>query len=495
MPKAVLIAACFILAACSGEIPWSSSSPDGRMPDATVDPPDDPRFDELIAKITAEQKQLAAPGVAVLVMEHGKVTFAKGFGVKDPASSDPIHTTTLFRIGSCTKMLTAAALMQLVASGQVSLDDPITKTIPTFALTTGTPSSITVRHLLTHSSGLADYTVDTVPADQQTDAALATYLTGAFAQIEYQDAPAGKLWNYSNPNFYLAGLVLERAGGAPYRQALHDKLFAPLGMTRTGFLGADVVADGDYAMGITTDTNNTPVARAPDFYNNAWARPAGFAYSSVYELAKFVTLIEAGAPSVLADAQRTAVASAQFDIHDRASHDQYGFGLFVEDGIALPDGWHTVQYVHHDGAIDGFSADVQMIPSTGFAMIVLANTDGAYFSDSIGYALQTFAGLLPATAMPSDLTPNPATFASLAGSYRDDFMVIGRVTIASSTAGLTMTLPDLDAAGITYDHALHPIAPDDFGITIQGQPDEITFIRGANGAAQYIRNRGWVAHL
>jgi len=131
------------------------------------------------------------------------------------------------------------------------------------------------------------------------------------------------------------------------------------------------------------------------------------------------------------------------------------------------------------------------VPSTKFEIIVLANTDGAHFTDSVVLALQSYAGLPAPTTAPS-FPIDPATFPSLAGSYQDDFNV-GRVTIANTADGLTISMPDVDAAHVAYDAKLVAIAPDNFVLTIQGQQTVITFLRDGAGNAQYIRHRAFVA--
>lgn len=156
---------------------------------------------------------------AIAVVEDGEITFARGFGSKHPTMMDPVRATTLFRIGSVTKVLTAAVLLQQVAEGRVSLDDPITTPLPTFAFDDD-PSwapSILIRHLLTHASGVVDYGTAEVPPDQQADGALETFLLGEFGRIAYLMAPSGRMWNYSNPNFCLAGLVAQQVSGTSYR--------------------------------------------------------------------------------------------------------------------------------------------------------------------------------------------------------------------------------------------------------------------------------------
>lgn len=473
------------------------SSPDAVLPDAGPVPegdlPIDPRFQPLVDQIEAERADLGAPGVAVLVMENGAITFAHGFGLKNPDGTDEVDAGTLFRIGSVTKMLTATALLELVASGEVALDDPVTRAIPGFKLAApvGAEATITVQHLLTHSSGLYDY-LGNLDAPDQSDGYLGSFTTGAFTTVEYQMAPAGRMWNYSNPNFSLAGLTLENVGGESYRAAMHDRVFAPLGMTRTLWRGDEVIADGNYAYGLTSDTSGSRLVQAPDSYDNPWARPAGFAFSSVYDLARFVTFLEDGDPAVLPDAQRQAMQSPQINLEvGRGDLQAYGYALFVDKGVFLHDGFHATTIVSHGGDIPGYAADVFYVPATRFSIIVLANADGAHFMDSIAFALEQYAGLSAPTTAPS-FPIDPATFASLAGSYQDDFNV-GRMIVTNGENGLTLSMPDVDAAHVTYDPALVAIAPDNFILTIEGQQTLISFLRDGDGNAEYIRHRAFVA--
>jgi CubicO group peptidase (beta-lactamase class C family) len=469
-----------------------SPSVDGAPP--APDEPDLPitdRYRGLADQIEAERTMLGAPGVAVLIMEHGQVTFAHGFGVKDHDAADPVAARTLFRIGSTTKQMTAAALLQLVASGQVGLDDSLTKWLPGLTLQPGADvaSSITVRHLLTHASGLYDYLEFMGDAS---DAGLAAFLTGPWTQVEFMMAPAGRMWNYANPNFALAGLIAERAAGQPYRQIMHDRVWTPLGMMRTTFLPSDVIADGDYAHGWTKNSAGAMVSQAPDAYDDAAVRPAGYAFSSVYELGRFAQFLIHGNANVLADAQHVAQVSAQIDTQELSHHVQYGFGVFVDDFVELADGWHDVRVIQHGGDIYGFAADLYAVPDHDFVIVVLANTDDAHFYNSIAYALQHYASLPPAVATPADTRVDPATYPDLAGMYQDDFNV-GRMNVTATASGLTVSMPDLDAAHITYTPALVPYGPDDFGFTVDGIPTELTFLRGTNGKPEYVRTRVFVA--
>jgi CubicO group peptidase (beta-lactamase class C family) len=245
-----LVASAFApgFAACGGDDDGPPGVDAAGAADAGVDA-QDPRFDELGASIEAERVGFGAPGVAVAVLVDGELKWAAGFGQVGPERSDPVQPTTLFRLASVTKMLTATALLQLVASGEVNLDAPVTDVLPGFALAPSedTASSIRVRDLLTHSTGMFDYLAIDAPGP---DSDLQEVLVGpTFANSVIMMAPAGRMYNYSNPNFMVAGLIVESERGIPYRQAMHDLVFAPLGMDRTFFLPSDVLADGDYASG------------------------------------------------------------------------------------------------------------------------------------------------------------------------------------------------------------------------------------------------------
>ncbi len=104
----------------------------------------------------------------------------------------------------------------------------------------------------------------------------------------------GTFYNYANPNFMLAGLVAEEAAGRPYREVMRRRVFKPLGMTRAVFLPSEVLADNDFAYGVRNAR-----AIAPGDYDNAIERPAGFAWTSAEDLAKFAQFILRGNPAAL----------------------------------------------------------------------------------------------------------------------------------------------------------------------------------------------------
>lgn len=455
----------------------------------------DPRFEPLMEAIEKERVELGAPGVAVAVIEDGKVTFAQGFGSKDPSAEDPVLPTTLFRIGSVNKMLTAAAVLSQVAKGNVDLDAPVTTYVPGFHfnLDASWASSIRVEHLLAQTSGISEDLEVDVPAAQQTDAALETFMTGAFANRDYLMVAPGTLWNYSNPNFYLAGLVAEKTSGKPYRQLMKEDVFTPLGMDRTFFLGSEVLADGDYAIG-KASYPGIPARVLPDTYENAWARPAGYATSSVYDLAKFVAFLLDGNPAVMPKALSDDMQAPKVDTMLLTDLYKYAYGLFVEDGFFdFENGgdFYRIQLVEHGGDIPGFAADVAFLPSLRFGFVALSNADLAHFEDSRNVAFTTLAGL-PAKSAPPALAFDPATLPSFVGTYDDPYN-IGEMIVTQAGSGLEISLPDVDAAGVAYQHQLDAIEGNNFVMNIQGTDVQLTFVPDPDGIKRWARTRFFVA--
>ena len=461
------------------------------------------RFAPLSAAVEAERVQLGVPGVAVAVVENGEVTFARGFGSKDPTAPDgaPVQPTTLFRIGSVQKSLTAIALLQTVQAGQVDLDRPVVDYIPAFHLTlTPEPvAAITARHLLTHTSGLHDYLEAAAPPGEATDAALAGFLTGRYAGIGYVEFPPGAFHAYSNPGFMLAGLLAETVTGVPYRTLMHDRVLAPLGMHRTVFLPSEVLSDGDYAIGQSCDPVADPSCQPPpgigpiirpDTYDNPWGRPAGYAWSSVLDMARLATFLVHGNDQVLGRDLAMAMTSPQVSMPQTAGRTSYGFGVVTAPGISLASplgqvGYYALKIVAHDGALPGYSANLSCLPEVDFCFITLASRDNALFVRSLVTAIQTLVQLPPPSAGP-DVAPRLDRFDAYAGTYVDPF-ALGTVQITRTGNTLSAFVPTLDPVDPI---PLTATVTDNF-TAADGTP--VTFIPDATGTYKYVYARPYVA--
>ena len=462
----------------------------------TPDTPIPAKYLAFATEFDQERQQLGVPGASVALIEHGQVTFTHGFGTKGPNSKDPVDAHTLFRIGSMTKALTATALLSHVQSGKLGLDAKLTSVVPDIAINdVNDLSALTIRQLLSHQSGLYDYLVVNGPKD---DAALSEYLTSPdFASNEYFMDPPGSFYNYSNPDFYLAGLALERVGGISYRQSMAERVFSPLGMTRTFFLPSEVIADGDFSNVKSTNADGSLWDVSPDSYDNAWGRPCGYAFSSVVDYAKFVQFLYAGNTKVLTEPERQTMQSPQVNMLEpggvEADIQNYGFGLVVDREFQVGNNAYVTKLVWHNGSLAGFTSWFYLIPSTGFGLVWLANTDDAAFNASTVLAFESFAGLTHATTWPPPgVAVDPSLFSSYAGTYYDS-NGLGTVTVNANGAALSIDIPALDAANVPYDHTLQPTSMDNFLVTVQGNPEGLTFIADSTGAYVWIRTQSTVA--
>lgn len=242
------------------------------------------------------QSEMASKGIhggQLAVMRDGEMVYEQAFGRKHRDRPDTVDTHTQFRIGSTTKTLTAFAMMQLVEAGKLDLDAPMTTYLQDFALAEpGQAEAITVRHLLSHASGLHD-TSAMVEADlegSQDPGAMRRWVDAQRGQQPY--APPGRFWNYSSANYMYAGQILERITGQTYPDYMDEQVFEPAGMADTTMHAAEGVARGNFAYGHFRN----PFTGNLDIYSldeaNNWARhPTGYANTTAGDLVRFATLI------------------------------------------------------------------------------------------------------------------------------------------------------------------------------------------------------------
>ena len=434
--------------------------------------------------VTQNMAAVGTPGASVAVAIDGALILERGYGVTRRNGSDPVDAETYFRIGSITKQLTAAAVLQQVELGTVVLDDPVTAYVPELELGGQWPADrITVRHLLTHSSGFPD--LPFTPVGPTDDGALAEW--AAHQQDVALHAPPGVFWNYSNPNFNLAGLVAERASGQPYRQYMAQHVFAPAGMTRTTFDPAAVIADGNYSYGHHTWPGGFEMIYVPDDYDNAVYAPAGYAFSTAGDLVRWALTLMDGGGAVLAPSSASQMQSPQVDLELIPGY-SYGYGVLIE-----PFGDLTVR--EHGGNIWGWGASLIWEHEHRFAVAVLANTFTA-LSDA-GYCIADYLLQAGSTVHPPDPT-DPSTWHRFEGIWdfttNTSYPLEGEITVESSDE-LSLFMWDPHSgwtASFTLEHLGYGIFLAD--LDEDGELDsDFEFIeRGSPERAGWLRNRSVV---
>ena len=319
-----------------------------------------------------------AVGLAIGVVRDGRLADFVGHGVADTGSRAPITPDTVFRLASITKLFTAVAIMQLVERGLLDLDAPANEALRAYRLVPAWPEHrpVTVRHLLTHSSGIPDVVrlgdllhpgwgpIESRPAAASVPAgtrlpSLATYYGGAL----HSAAEPGTAFAYCNHGFATLGQMVEDVSGLPLDRYLRDHVFDPMGMADTDLARSDRIrprlATG-YRFG-----RGGPVA-VPD---RDWVtRGASAALSTTGDLARFAAALLAGGVG-----ERGRILSAETLATMLAPHHQpdprlpgMGLGFFRHDARG-----HLL--VGHDGRLPGFNTDLLLAPGDGVAVIGLTN--------------------------------------------------------------------------------------------------------------------------
>jgi CubicO group peptidase (beta-lactamase class C family) len=302
--------------------------------------------------VTSTMEQNHIPGVAIAVVRAGKIIKAQGYGVADLEQRIPVTPETVFKIGSVSKQFLAAGIMLLVQDGRLRVDDPVAKHFP------GTPESwrdITLRHLLTHTSGVLREGPAFDPLKIQPDSII---IRSAFARpLEF---PTGTKYQYCNVCYFTLADLIARVSGKPWDVFLADRVFRPLGMNATRTTTTtDLVPHR--ARGYAW--RNTEYVNADEFLA---LRPSGAFLSTVVDLAKWdAALYE---DRVLTKATRTTMWTPMRLTGGGVS--LYGFGWQLD---SLDGHWQ----VHHGGSLPGFRAELARFPNDSLTVIVLTNADGA----------------------------------------------------------------------------------------------------------------------
>lgn len=287
--------------------------------------------------VREEMTRQRIPGVSLLINKDGKIVLAKGYGLANVELQVPVKPETVFQSGSVGKQFAATAVMMLVEEGKLSLDDKVTK-----YLTNLPPSwaNITVRHLLTHTSGLGDYPSDfDLQQDYTEDELLARVAATPLA------FPCGEKWSYSNLGYLTLGILIGKVTGKFYGEFLQERIFKPLGMTT-----ARIISEADIV------TNRAAGYRLVNgrLKNQEWVSPTmnttadGSLYLTVYDLAKWD------------DALYTDKLIKHFDL------EQMWTPVTLNSGKTHPYGFGWAlgnvrghRLIHHGGAWQGFHCDIQ----------------------------------------------------------------------------------------------------------------------------------------
>jgi CubicO group peptidase (beta-lactamase class C family) len=362
-------------------------------------------FGALENLIKEELQATNTPGAAISIVSGDRVIYAKGFGVANVETGAPVTTDMLFRLGSTTKMFTAAALVTLASQGKLKLDEPLSKYAsginPKLA-------RITTHQLISNTGGVADFAA---PFVSQDDEALARMVRGWKDDALFTEP--GQLYSYASPGFWLAGYVIEETSKKPYADAMNELVFAPAGMTRTTLRPLQAMTY-PLSMGHSASGKEQPVVIRPAF-NNVAMWPAGSIYSNVRELSRFVIALMNDGKVDGKQALTPEVPARLFGKYISMPGDPevyYGYGLlnFEERGVRM---------IMHGGFSRGYGSMIQMVSEKRFAVIIQTNKSGETLPRTRTKAMELFLKLKDAAPPPAKIaqTLSERERANFAGKY------------------------------------------------------------------------------
>jgi CubicO group peptidase (beta-lactamase class C family) len=302
--------------------------------------------------VRARMQEFNLPGVSIAIVDQGKVVRTSGYGMADPARQVAATPDTVYKIASVSKQFMATAILLLAQEGKLSVDDPVRRHL------TSTPAAwegVTIRHLLTHTSGIVRESPAFRPMEAAPDLAI---IEGAYGE-PVRSAPGTK-WEYCNVGYYVLGQIVSRVSGRPWAAFIKARILDPAGMTETVPTNA-VPRSARHAVGYGGKDNKAPAEE--------WValRPSGAFASTVGDLAKWDAVL--GSERLLTAASKREMWTP-VRLNDGTTH-PYGFGLHV---ATLPGGRRVAW---HSGGLPGFASHYGRYLDDGVTVIVLTNGNDA----------------------------------------------------------------------------------------------------------------------
>ncbi len=289
------------------------------------------------------------PGVSVVVTRGDRLVHAAGYG--EDSEGAPVTADTPMRIASVSKSFTAMAVMTLVEDGRVALDEPVADQLPGFTMADPAFTGVTVRHLLNQTSGFSDTTIDVIALEASTSLADYTARLGSGKLA----ADPGTRYEYCNVNYDLAARLVEVASGRTFGEYLEERVFGPLGMSRST-VSADEIRPADGYNSVFGAWWSR--SELPGFLDSSGG---GGVITTAADMGKWlITQTGNGEQLVSPDGLRT--------MHTSSTVDDYAMGWIPEAG---PDG---VEHLVHPGNLFTYTAVQAVVPSTGYGFAVLANS-------------------------------------------------------------------------------------------------------------------------
>ncbi len=320
--------------------------------------------------ITERMEEWNVPGLALSVIQDGRLIYSKGFGSRDVEQNLPVTPQTLFAIGSCTKAFTAVTMGMLVDEGQLEWDRPLREYLPTFKLKDSFATErMTPRDLVCHRSGLPRH--DSMWYNSSASR------KELFDRLQYLEPSKDfrTTYQYQNLMFMTAGYLVGQIAGTSWERFVRNRIFMPLGMTNSNFSVNDSQKALDFALPYREKDNK--IIQIP-FRNIDTVGPAGSINSNVTDMANWILLNlskgKIGDQQVVSESSLKEIHSPQMISSKSYRYDESFYSMY---GM----GWGITSYrghlrLSHGGGIDGFTAQVVLLPRDNIGMVILTNRSG-----------------------------------------------------------------------------------------------------------------------
>lgn len=378
-------------------------------------------------RLETRRVELGIPGLSLVIVKDGKVIYAKGHGYKDLEKKIAVTPDTQFAIGSATKAFTALSVLMSQDDGKLSLDDSPKKALPYFKMyDPETEKAITIRDLLSHSSGL-----------NRTDIAM---LTGKLNREELirvagEAKPTAKLrekWQYQNLMFTAAGEAVAQVQEMPWDKFIEKRIFEPLGMTNSTLSMSEMAKTKDHSFGYSYNFDTKTAKKLP-FRDIDEVAPAGSINSSANDMAKWLQFIlnegNAGDERLVSETAFAEWTKPQMKISPDGSF-SYGLGWFLQDR-------NGKKVVQHGGNIDGFNSLVAMVPEENLGFVILTNVSASTLPNEMMGVI--WKNIIDGPADPAKQMP-AETADALAGKYHLAAANVD-IEVKKQDGGLVMTVP------------------------------------------------------
>jgi len=323
------------------------------------------KVDKLATDVLARS---GVPSASIAVVRDGKIVYLNAYGSARLEPKTPATSAMRYSIGSISKQFTAVAMLMLQEQGKLSLDDKVGKYIPDLSRA----NEVTIRNLLSHTSGYQDYWPQDYVMPMMLQPVTAAKILDTWARKPLDFDPGTK-WQYSNTNYVIAGVIIEKVSGKPFLQFLKEKIFTPLGMTSAADIDEKKLGTTDptgymrYALG--------PLRPAPK-EGAGWLFAAGELAMTAEDLAKWnISIMD-----------QKLLRPASYRELEREMQLNNGLGTRYGLGLTLgTEAGHRA--VSHGGEVSGFVSESIVFPDERVSVVALTNQDASSAADDIAHGI------------------------------------------------------------------------------------------------------------